>query len=96
MWYLLQEASLYLIIWWQQQWLQDQQEDQPQYTGAFEAAPLAKSRHITVPKVSAGEHYQMPGYRWWEQIQSLLQLIYPNIQGSPGEDQSTEQVCPRY
>ena len=93
--YLLQEASLCLIIWWQQQWLQDQQEEQPQYTGTFQAAPLAKSRHMTVPKVSAGGHYQRPGYRWWEKIQKLLQSINPSIQGSLGGDQSTEQVCPR-
>ena len=56
--------------------------------GQVKARDYAKSQH--------GGHYQMPGYRWWEQIQSLLQLIYPNIQESLGGDQSTEQVCPRY
>lgn len=53
MWYLLQEASLYLIIWWQQQWFKTRKGPAPIYR-CFEAAPLAKSRHITMPKVSAG------------------------------------------
>lgn len=36
----LQEASLSLTVWWQQQKLQEQQEDRPPCTSTFQAAPF--------------------------------------------------------
>lgn len=90
----LQQANLSLMVWWQQQRLKEQREEKLQCAGTFQSAPFSRIKTRGYANSGVGGHYQMPGYRKWEQMWSSPQSIYPNIQRSLFGDLSThKKVC---